>query len=150
MIGSAADIYQSFLDAGSELLMAAAFDALADSMVYPQTMETSDSVVRYENRDMMIDAVEHFRGFLSGVGATDYHRVCHFATFEPGSDVIAGEHTTYILKGGSFAVPPYRNRMWLRRVNDHWCGSGIAAAVENRTCMILSPKQLRTALETHP
>lgn len=150
MSGTARDIYQAFLDECSRALMAAEYDALANSMVYPHRMETTDSLVCFDKPEEMVVAAEHFHEFLRAVGATDYNRVCDFASFEPKGDVIAGEHTTFILRGGSFAVEPYRNRMWMRRVEDDWRCSGIAASVSNRTCTILSPDQLRAPREARP
>jgi hypothetical protein len=114
-------------------------------MVYPQTMETADGILSFHAPAEMAEAAEAFRGFLAKMAATDYHRICNIAEFGTDGTTVSGEHTTYILKGGNFAVPPYRNRMWLRLSDGAWRGSGVAAAVLNRTCTILSPEQLRAA-----
>lgn len=150
MTRSAMHIYQDFLDEGSRRIMAGDFDAVAASMVYPQTMETADGILSYNGPDQMAEAARAFRAFLAGMGATDYHRVCDMADFDADGSAISGEHTTYILAGGRFAVPPYRNRMWLRLADGQWRGAGLAAAVANTTCTILSPAQLREARGTDP
>jgi hypothetical protein len=145
MTASAAEIYQAFLDEGSRMIMAGDFAAVARSMVYPQTMETSDGILSYDGPSDMEHAAASFRAFLATMGATDYHRVCDFAEIDAEGTVISGEHTTYVIRGGQFAVPPYRNRMWLRLDEGVWRGAGLAAAVSNRVCTILSPEQLRAA-----
>jgi len=145
MTDIATEIYQAFLDEGSRQIMAGEFEALAASMHYPQTMETSDSVLAFDGPEGMIEAVISFRDFLRNHGTTDYHRICDVAAFDTDGTTISGEHTTYIIKGGSFVVEPYRNRMILRLDGDTWRGAGISAAVLNRTCTILSPAQLRAA-----
>jgi len=145
MTRQASDIYQTFLDEGSRMIMSGDFAAVARSMVYPQTMETADGVMWYTVPEDMEVAAASFRAFLATMGATDYHRLCVFAEIDADGTGIFGEHTTYIIRGGQFAVPPYRNRMWLRLDNGVWRGAGLAAAVSNHVCTILAPEQLRAA-----
>lgn len=150
MTQRAEHIYQDWLDRVSALIMANDFEAVAANMHYPQTMATEDGVLAFENPAEMVEAAAAFRAFLARMGTTDYHRICESAVFEGGGDRISGEHTTYIVRGGSFAVPPYRNTMWLRFDGDRWLGAGIEAAVPNRTCTVLSPDMLRRAREERP
>jgi hypothetical protein len=147
MTCTAMDIYQAFLDESSRQIMAREYDLVAASMVYPQTVETSDCNLTFDTPAQMVEAAASFRTFLSTLGATDYHRICDMADISEDGTEISGEHTTYIIRGGQFAVEPYRNRMWLRLDGGVWRGAGIAAAVQNRKCMILSPAQLRAARE---
>ncbi len=141
----ASQAYQTFLDEGSRMIMAGDFAAVARSMVYPQRMETADGTLCYNGPSDMESAAASFRAFLATMGATDYHRVCEFAEIDAEGTGISGEHTTYIIRGGQFAVTPYRNRMWLQLDGGIWRGAGLAAAVSNQVCMILSPEQLRAA-----
>jgi hypothetical protein len=145
MTRSAMEIYQAYLDEGSRQIMTGAFEELAASMVYPQTMETKDCLLHFEGPEQMVDAIASFRDFLTSMGTTDYHRICDTAAFDDGGTMLTGEHTTYIIKGGSFAVEPYRNRMIMRLDGTTWRGAGIAAAVMNKNYTILSPKQLMAA-----
>lgn len=145
MTRPASEIYQAYLDEGSRMIMSGDFVAVARSMVYPQTMETADGILSFDGPENMEKAAASFRAFLATMGATDYHRVCDFAKIDADGTGIAGEHTTYIVRGGQFAVPPYRNRMWLRLDEGVWRGAGLAAAVSNHVCTILSPEQLRAA-----
>lgn len=142
------EIYQAFLDEGCRLIMDGHFDAVAERMVYPQTMETSDGALTYEGPEDMKQAAASFRDFLARMGTSDFHRICDMAEVDASGTVISGEHTTYIIRGGQFAVPPYRNRMWLRHHEGRWRGAGIAAAVSNRVCTILAPEQLQAARDT--
>ena len=137
-------IYQGWLDAVSRQLMDGAFDTVAAAMVYPNKMETADGVLTFATPQEMAGSAASFRAFLASLGTSDYHRICHAAEFDAEGTAISGEHTTYILKGGTFAARPYRNRM--RLVLDHgtWKGAGVEAAVLNHTCTILPPDMLRS------
>jgi hypothetical protein len=93
-------------------------------MVYPQTMETSDCNLTFDTPAQMVEAACSFRTFLSTMGATDYHRICDMADISEDGTEISGEHTTYIIRGGQFAVEPYRNRCGcgstVRRLARRW------------------------------
>ncbi|MCU4654974.1 hypothetical protein N8I71_19210 [Roseibacterium sp. SDUM158016] len=145
MTQTAGEIYQGFLDAVSHKMMARDYAAVAAGMCYPQTIETEDGLVSFDGPGMMEEAAASFGAFLGRMGATEYHRICDRADFAGGGTEIEGEHVTYILRGGTFVVPPYRNRMFLRFEDGAWRGAGIASAVRNRNCSILSQEQLRAA-----
>jgi hypothetical protein len=145
--GRAKAIYQDWLDMVSRQMMDGAFDALAASMVYPNRMETADGVLIYATPEEMTASATSFRSFLQSLGATDYHRICDTAEFDAEGTGISGEHTTYILKGGNYALRPYRNRMRLQLDGGTWKGAGLAAAVLNHTCTILPPDMLRDRLK---
>lgn len=140
----AADLYQTFLDSSSKIFWARDFEGLAAMMVYPHTMETLDGDLRFDTTDQMIEAGHEFRGYLDRMQAQDYVRLCKSAHFVPGrEDQIIGVHESYVMRGGTYVVDPYRNEMCLEWHDGSWKGAGIRAQVSNVDVPILSPKQLR-------
>ncbi|MEM9320197.1 MAG: hypothetical protein AAGA70_14520 [Pseudomonadota bacterium] len=145
MSEQAREIYQSWLDLLAQAVWCRDFDRVASHMTYPNTMETVDGSSTIETPDEMLAAVSDFRKFLERVGAQAYLRVCTSAQFVSADTQITGQHTTYILRGGTYLLPPFSNEMTLTRGAQHWLGTYIRADVNNHTCTILSPAQLRRA-----
>ena len=141
--GSASAIYQDFLDRVTRAVWVGDDLTVADAMVYPNTMETTDGVVVLENAAAMMDCAAGFRESLLRMGATEYHRICKSASFNGTRDQIEGTHVTYVMAGGSLAIPAFGNRMWLVKLNDRWMGTRISAEVLNRDCTILGPDAVR-------
>ncbi|MFW5655080.1 MAG: hypothetical protein ACOCYW_05465 [Roseicyclus sp.] len=146
----ARDIYQDFLDRVSGLLMAGEISAIVDCMICPQEIRTLDGFLKVTTARQMFDVVSDFRAFLMGFGTTDYHRICDWAEIDEAGETITGEHMTYVLRGGGFAMAPIRSRMILRRVDGAWRGAGNCAEVSNRAFTLLSPEQLRSVARSHP
>jgi hypothetical protein len=144
------EIYQDFLDRVSRALMAGDMSAIVACMAYPQDLRTNDGFLTVTSEKQMFDVVSDFRAFLMGLGTTDYHRVCDWAEADEADETITGEHVTYVLRGGSFALPPIRSRMILRRIGGAWLGAGNCANVSNRSFTVLSPRQLRTRTREEP
>ncbi len=147
MSAEAKRIYQDWLDSVSRDIMAGDVAAVAARMSYPQTMATLDGAVRFERPAEMEAAAAEFRASLRRMGAREFYRICDEAEFEPGDARIAGRHTSHVLKGGSYVVPPYGSRMWLRLEGETWLGCGIEADMLHRDCTIFTPEQLRAARE---
>lgn len=143
----AGHIYQTFLDTVSDAVLAGDAAAVARRMAYPQTLKTNDGFLTVKTPDQMIAIVKDYHRFLLQLGTSDYHRVCDWAAMDADGGETTGEHMTYVVKGGSFALAPFRSRMVLRRVGDTWLGAGNEAEVSNRSCTILSPVQIRAARE---
>ena len=136
-------IYQISLDDLTERFWVGDGAAVAALAAYPHHMATLDGTMTLDSPEQMIEAVGHFRAFLAGTGATEYHRICTGAEFTDDGNGIFGTHMTYVLRGTIFAVPPYANTQRLVRSDHGWLSASITADVQNRTCSILSPAQLR-------
>ena len=147
---SAAQIYQLWLDEIARLLWDGDHAAVAERMTYPHVMATRDGSVHFDAPDQMAEASADFRKTLTRLGATAFHRICKEAEFVAGGDRIEGTHTTYILRGGSFAVPPYSNRMTLQLQAGAWRGAGMTSDVNTRDVSVLSPAQLAAQHRADP
>ncbi|MEM8881307.1 MAG: hypothetical protein AAGC82_11985 [Pseudomonadota bacterium] len=142
-MSTAAELYQTWLDRMAEAIWWREWDVVSGAMIYPHKMETKDGEIAFHNPDDMVEAATDFREYLGRIGANAYLRVCNSADFADEMQTIRGVHTTYILRGGSYLVPPFSNQMTLTHVDGLWLGAGIRAAVSNHLCSILSPNQLR-------
>ena len=137
-------IYQGWLDRIADALWSSDFRAVAAAMHYPHYMRTLDGEVLFDCAEKQTDAARDFRQYLSSMGARDYMRLCAKAHFVAGkNDEILGLHTTYVLRGGTYVIPPYSNTMTLILRDGQWLGAGTSAACTNHQCTILSPAQLR-------
>ncbi len=126
-------IYQDYLDRVSSRMWDEDADGVAAMMTYPH-------VVHLPRADRIIDCaaaqerdVRAFRDELRAMGATAFHRLCRTAAVDPSCvDRIVGRHTTYVMAGGGYLLPPYECEMSLRRdATDGWrsdairlCGDG--------------------------
>lgn len=142
---TAADgIYQRWLDKVSQRLWDHDFNGVAAAMAYPHWMASSDARMLFDVPAKLAQAARDFRAQLCQIGAQAYHRICEAAHFVgEGQDRIEGRHTTYVIRGGQFALDPFSNQMTLIRQGSVWLGAGISAAVRLADCPIISPRQLQ-------
>ena len=138
-------IYQDWLDSIADAFWKSDFSAVADAMNYPHYMRTSDGEVYFDTPEKQAQAARDFRRYLVSMGAKAYMRLCAKAEFSPEhqDEKIRGIHTTYVLRGGTYVIPPYSNKMTLVLRQGRWLGAGTEAACSNHECTILSPVQLR-------
>ncbi len=111
-------------------------------MRYPMTMATQDTQMTMHCPGTLIDHVRDFRASLRAMGAQAYHRICTRASFV-APDRIEGNHTTYVIRGGQFAMPPFNNTLLLQQHGPDWKGEVARSDVVNAVCPVLSPKVLR-------
>ncbi|MDU8909914.1 hypothetical protein [Aestuariicoccus sp. MJ-SS9] len=141
---SAQDIYQDHLDRLSRALWVRDFAAVADMLGLPNVMATKDARLRFDDNADLLTTLTHFRDSLQTMGATGYHRICQRAAYLAGDDTrIEGRHTTYVLRGGHYAVPPWQSDMTLELRDGVWKGMTITSDVRNSDCTVLSPANLR-------
>ncbi|UWQ16503.1 hypothetical protein [Jannaschia sp. M317] len=137
---TAADIYQTNLDEVTNLLWARDYEGVCRHLLFPSRMETNDKGVQVENAEQMILSLRSQRDSLERLGAQGYHRLCLAAEFDPlNPDRIVGRHRTYVLRGGTYVIPPYEADMALERVNGRWLCAGLRAYVRNADAGVISP-----------
>ena len=125
-MSDAAAIYQAWLDRVAAALWNGDHARVAASMAYPHVMATEDGAVHFETPEKLAEASAEFRTTLTRMGAQAYHRICTDAAFS-ATDRIDGRHMTYILRGGTYVVPPFANKMTLvQQDGGAWLGAGIA------------------------
>lgn len=144
----ARDIYQAHLDRVSRALWDLDFDVLMQALAVPNQMYTADTGLVYETEADLKEAILAYRAFLARAGAQDYHRIVRWARFHPQYDGrIDGEHDTYVLRGGQYALEPFVSSQVLILQNDAWRGIECRSQVRNAICTVLSPAVLRKAAQ---
>ena len=142
MAVSAQDIYQAQLDALTVALWDADADTVLANTTLPTRMTTPDTDIMIQNADEMRASLAELRRSLDRIGATAFHRICTAANFE-GADRIRGRHTSYVLRGGSYALPPYDSDMLLVARGNAWRCAEIHSDVLNRHMTVIDPKLLQ-------
>ncbi|PWJ19289.1 hypothetical protein [Jannaschia seohaensis] len=123
-------LYQAHLDRASEAVWSRDWDTLTGLMSYPHKVLYGDKAQSIETPDAFRRHAFAVRDQLDKVGATAYLRVCQSASFDiDDTDRILGTHTTFVLRGGGYIVPPYTGRLCLTRQGGKWLGVGIWTAV---------------------
>ena len=140
---TAATIYQDWLDRIAVALWASDFETVAAAMHYPHMMQTEDGEVWFHDPEQTIQGARDFRRYLASMGAQAYMRLCTQAHFTHENKGILGNHTTYVIRGGTYVIAPFTNEMTLTCRDGKWLGAGTRAACTNHECTILSPAQLR-------
>ena len=115
-------IYQDHLDAVSEAIWNRDFDAVLGLMHYPHHRSIGPRVVVIDDPAVLAGQAAAFRDSLEGLRATGYVRVCREADFD-GPDRIVGRHETFIVRGGTYQVDPYRAKLTLIRRDGLWLTS---------------------------
>lgn len=137
-MADARNIYQEHLDTVSALVWACEFEAAAGYLAYPSLLETSDASICLPSAASALNSLRSFRDSLGRLGAHAYYRICRGADFEEDNpDRIAGRHRTYVMRGGTYMVPPYDSDMVLERGAEHWCARGIRSRIRNADCSII-------------
>ncbi|SLN42368.1 hypothetical protein [Pseudooctadecabacter jejudonensis] len=144
MSDTAKGIFQAFLDRSGKLMMSGLYAELSTMMSYPLTVETADGSLNNTSPDDFITSAKAFYDYMQRMGAKDFLRIAKSAEFVEGNtELIDGIHETFILKGGTYVVEPYRNALRLRFVEGEWRGAAFRSSVNNVTVPLLNPAQLR-------
>lgn len=116
---SAQDIYQSFLDQITKVLLSYDVESYCKHVTLPFAFRTGAGEVVIETKEDLIFDMTEIYDWLQSHGVTDYHRICRSARYLPNGD-IDGVHVTYALNTAITVIPPYANRCILRRVDGNW------------------------------
>ncbi len=136
----AKDLYQRHLDAVTRAFWQKDWDGLVRHLGVPALIRTLDAEVFVRDEGAMRRSLLDQRTNLDRLGAQDYQRLCVNARFQPGNaDMIHGEHETFILRGGSFVLEPYRSEMTLHCEDGIWRAYGFTARMRNVDYTVVSP-----------
>jgi hypothetical protein len=114
MTSEAIDIYQTYLDVSTRLVLTGESEAYADHVQLPFVFRTSRGVEIIETRADLITDMQKVYDWLASQHVSDYHRIARKARFLD-EDTIEGFHVTYALRGAVPVVEPYDSRVILRR-----------------------------------
>lgn len=119
---NALKLYQSHLDAVSELILSNQPDQAATYFSYPYRINTAKGETLYETAAEMAHDISNMSDFLRSQGATDYVRLARRAQFL-SPHVIEGRHVTHMLRDALNLVPTYQSRLVLKwQTGDRWLG----------------------------
>lgn len=140
-VAAARAIYQANLDAVGVAFWARDWDTIVRLIHTPSVVSSLDSVSRHDTPEAMIASFSKSRDAFGMMGVTEYHRVCFDADFADGTQmVIAGEHTTHLIRGGSHLLPPYHCVMCLQKIDLTWRAAGLHCEISNADLMVVPEK----------
>ena len=129
----AMSLYQADLDIFGALFWACDWDALAGHVVMPVTLEAPDATRHYDRPEDWVAAMREVRAAFTRLGATEYHRLCRYARFLPGTPrMIEGTHETFVMRGGSLLMTPFPSGMRLVLQDGGWRACWVRTEIRNR------------------
>jgi hypothetical protein len=127
---SAFVIYQGLLDEISDAYFAGDLDAYLHVVHVPHEYST-DSAAHCINDASQMEAVfDSFRGYLEGIGVTDYLRSCTGAAPISNTKILGG-HTTELLRNGARLRDPYEVWSTLELIDGVWKMTGSQNAISD-------------------
>lgn len=119
MNASAIDIYQSYLDTSTRLVIGGQAEAYCRHVQLPFVFRTGGGVEVIETAQDLAADILRTHDWLQNQAVSDYHRIARTARFLD-ADTIEGFHVTYALRGAFPVLDPYCSRAILRRADGIW------------------------------
>ncbi|MEM9787188.1 MAG: hypothetical protein AAF801_11850 [Pseudomonadota bacterium] len=124
-------IYQDHLDRTTAALMARDFAAFRETIELPHCMRTETATQIVTTVEEMESAFHKFADKYNEIGMTDFFRIAKEAYFHAEDD-IRGIHESHLIRHGTRLIPPYPNRVRLKRCADGvWRETHCANAILN-------------------
>lgn len=137
MMPNAKAIYQTFLDETSSMIWDHDHAAYAARMKYPYRMHTAAKDTLNKTTADTEACSRSFRENLTSLGAQAYHRICNMADFETSGRIL-GTHTSYVLRGATALLQPFKSRLVLHLENGVWLGGDFLTEIRNADLKINS------------
>lgn len=112
-------VYQAHQDAQSRALLAGDWANFWTRIDLPHQLVTNGQTYTFETEEEGRVVFDRISAMLNGIGVTEVVRLVRNALYVT-PDHIEGEHETHLLRGGQYVLPPYPNRVTLRRVDGVW------------------------------
>jgi hypothetical protein len=143
MTSDARTIYQDHIDAQSQALWTGDFAAVTRGWLYPHRSETRRHVQVVRDADELLETARLMRESMTRLGATAFHRVCLVAAFHPDDpERIDGRHRVFLLRGGSYAHPPFESWLTLRRRGGVWLSAAMRSENDITELTTLDPARV--------
>lgn len=123
--------FQSWLDRGSDLIMAGDFDAWAETVELPLIIVTSSSRTVIADEAALQSGFDIWRATMAGTGATTMVRIAH-ETSQPSADTLAGSFEVHLLDRGVQTAPAFTSWALLRRSACVWRLTHLVSGLANR------------------
>ncbi|WGW05655.1 hypothetical protein [Tropicibacter oceani] len=141
---TALEIYRKHLDLVTTAVWERNWDVVKQNLAVPTVLRSQDTELAVETMDDLFDAIKEVRASMVTMGATAYFRVARHAEFSDALMTrIEGRHTTYIMTGGYYALPPFESTQTLKLENGVWKGWNMRAGVRNSTLTVINPATAR-------
>ncbi|PWJ19290.1 hypothetical protein [Jannaschia seohaensis] len=133
-------IYQNYLDTVCDLLWRGQYEEICEHMVFPNAIIMLDAMAEDISREQMLENLKSLHDSLLRQGAQSFYRLCQTAQVDPlDPSRILGTHRSYVLRGGTYVVPPYDNRLLLVQTEGRWRAAKLQTLARNSTIAGLSP-----------
>ena len=125
------DLFQAWLDRGSDLIMAGDFDTWAGSVELPLIIATAASRTVVADEAALRSGFDVWRATVTGNGVTSMVRIAREVS-QPSPDTLAGSFEVHLLTRGTRTAPPFNSWALLRRSRDVWRLTHLVSGLANR------------------
>ena len=125
------EMFQAWLDRGSDLIMAGEFDTWAESVELPLIIATAASRTVVADEAALRSGFDVWRATVSGNGATAMVRIAREVS-QPSPDTLAGSFEVHLLTRGTRTAPPFNSWALLRRSREVWRLTHLVSGLANR------------------
>ncbi len=123
--------FQSWLDRGTDLIMAGDFDAWAGTVELPLMIVTASVRTVVADEAALRAGFVTWRATMAGNGATTMVRIAS-DTRQPSADSLAGRFEVHLLASGARTAPAFTSWALLRRSAGVWRLSHLVSGLANR------------------
>ena len=143
----AVEIYQQLLDQICTAYFENDFDAFQAAIHVPHRYSTKENELQITTCAQMREAFDAFRGYLKGLGVTDFIRICTGAAVLGPTKIIAG-HTTEFLRHGNRLHEPYEVWATLEFIDGTWKVTSSENAITDTSWQAMAFRQGATMTDT--
>ncbi|WP_439138424.1 nuclear transport factor 2 family protein [Roseicyclus sp.] len=137
-------IYQAQIDAVGRAFWKRDWTRLMTLLALPTQLRTTDARITLTGHDEALQMMQELRDDMDRMNVSEYHRIATDAQLvDAESRIIAGQHITHIMRGGSHARAPYTSRQFIRFEDGLWKCYDLDCEVQNRDLAVVGPKTAR-------
>ena len=125
------NLFQDWLDRGSDQIMAGEFDTWAESVELPLIIATAASRTVIADEAALQSGFDVWRATVTGNGATAMVRIA-LEVSQPSPDTLAGSFEVHLLTRGTRTAPPFTSWALLRRSRGVWRLTHLVSGLANR------------------
>lgn len=134
-------IYQAQIDAVGRAFWKRDWTRLMTMLALPTQLRTTDARITLTGHDEALQMMQELRDDMDRMNVSEYNRIATGAQlFDAESRIIAGQHITHIMRGGSHARAPYPSRQFIRFEDGLWKCYDLDCEVQNRDLAVIGPK----------
>lgn len=134
-------IYQAQIDAVGRAFWKRDWTRLMTMLALPTQFRTQDARITLTRGDEILQMMQESRDDMDRMNISEYHRIATGArVVDAEKQIIAGQHVTHLMRGGSHARAPYTSRQFIRFEDGRWKCYDLDCAVQNRDLVVIGPK----------